>query len=599
MEDFNNLNQLYEYIDNAEFADGLVEIFCKLRDKINEDSLEDAKKAQWEIDFFSFTIIDNKLHSPMSRTDKDGILHEFPSLKNFSKEQFEYLKQRMEQTSNPILKARYSHLLWTSKKHNDYAKVAIDGYLDSANTYEKNTERRGVAFNILNIIKNVYRISSSTKYKLANVKAEILRVANNFSPNHHSSFTIKNGLIPLMLEDKSLFKKEDFIGLEKSCEDLANELSEHARIDMLSLGEMVDVKLGNTDSKWKLAIAKEYEELSKSRKDDTNMIKIEYCQKAIEIYKQLKNEEKVKELMVKLKGLRNNLKLGSIPFDFNVTDLMESFRASAEELSEKDSETIIKTLMLDPSIIPKVDDLKLTKDANYALMFLGQTTIFDKAHNTAKHYDSDDQSESQALIWNFNTSLFFRNLLIRELLITLIRKRKLTAAILINYFNKHSWFGKNIKKAGQEEYNWLNLISPGIIEYFSQIEFALSIPGYKPNFVLAIDSLTLKIEGLLRDLCDIHGGVTFNTKTEGEHIISREKDITALLRDETIKILLDKDDLFFLEYVLIAQDGCNLRHKVSHCLMSYDDYTMQYVHLLILAILKLGKRDFKDEFLKE
>jgi len=49
---------------------------------------------------------------------------------------------------------------------------------------------------------------------------------------------------------------------------------------------------------------------------------------------------------------------------------------------------------------------------------------------------------------------------------------------------------------------------------------------------------------------------------------------------------------YFLKFLLVEKAGYNLRHKVAHSLMLFQEYNINYMHLLILAILKLGKYDF-------
>jgi hypothetical protein len=137
--------------------------------------------------------------------------------------------------------------------------------------------------------------------------------------------------------------------------------------------------------------------------------------------------------------------------------------------------------------------------------------------------------------------------------------------------------------------------------YFLQIGYYFLDPTNYPNLVLAIYSLTLKIEGLFRDMCQFSGIATFYmTKDNKGRDIVREKDIHALLYEKTIKKLFDEDDLLFLKFLLVEKAGYNLRHKIAHSLMLFHDYSIAYMHLLILALLRLGKYDFlkKEEHKK-
>jgi hypothetical protein len=74
--------------------------------------------------------------------------------------------------------------------------------------------------------------------------------------------------------------------------------------------------------------------------------------------------------------------------------------------------------------------------------------------------------------------------------------------------------------------------------------------------------------------------------------VSREKDIHALLYEDKVADLFDKNDLLFFKFLLIEKAGFNLRHKVAHSLMMFQEYGVNQMCLLLLALLRLGKYDF-------
>jgi len=133
-----------------------------------------------------------------------------------------------------------------------------------------------------------------------------------------------------------------------------------------------------------------------------------------------------------------------------------------------------------------------------------------------------------------------------------------------------------------------SLLAPSLLEYFVQMEYWMASGNY-PNLVLCIDSLVLKIEGLLRDMCYFKGIATFNSRTDkkGRKRIT-EKELNALLNEKRIGELFDPDDLLLFKFVLIEKSGYNLRHKIAHSLMLSTEYSIYYAHLLLLILLKLG-----------
>jgi Domain of unknown function (DUF4209) len=247
---------------------------------------------------------------------------------------------------------------------------------------------------------------------------------------------------------------------------------------------------------------------------------------------------------------------------------------------------------------------ELTKNA--PLQGIVPVIVTDQYGHAAEHFSSDEEEKYFGILQQYRLDIMLKQLLINEIFFEALSQEKLNIWTIMDFFQKNSWYGKNITKNAPSNqtstYNWLILIAPSINEYFIQMKAHLFQPEYAPNMVLAMDSLALKIEGLVRDICAFSGITTFyQTKDRQGRIIIREKDINWLLREEPIKKLFDEDDLLFFKYVLIEKAGLNLRHKIAHCLIDYLNYDIIYMHLLILILFKLGRYDFvrSDETIEE
>jgi len=71
--------------------------------------------------------------------------------------------------------------------------------------------------------------------------------------------------------------------------------------------------------------------------------------------------------------------------------------------------------------------------------------------------------------------------------------------------------------------------------------------------------------------------------------------LNALLHEEKMKQIFDEDELFFFKFVLVEKAGYNLRHRIAHSLMLFSEYQINYMHLLFLILLKLGKYDLRPK----
>jgi len=612
MENFNDFKPLYDHLEKNVVAykdpHEIGNLFQKLRDlKHKENKSDEAEKAQWEVDFFSFVIKEGKLNPMFTGTNDKGEVVKYPTLDRFGDRTYKYLIERLDSTCNSLLKARYSHILWCSpKKHAKYAKVALDSYLKVIKIYEtkdKKEPQKHYGLEVLGVAQNGYSIASQIKYKVDKIKSELRRLVNTFNFESSSSYALRANLIELMLKERRRFFKKDFVGFEKICWQMSGSLTKaekiHGAINMLELGEKVDRKLGKKTHDWRKRIAKSYETLMEQAEKGNNLAAVTFCQSALENYRKIKNKVKIKELEKKYSELKNSIKLTEVKTEIDSTEHIKRYRDIAEKIVQSESGEIIKLLMLDKGLVPKYKDMEKVAEEyakRYPAQYLFPKEVIDQSGHPAQHFSDGDEKKYFSILQQYTWELQFKIYLINEIFFAAIREDKLSCDILLRFLNRHSWFGKNIsKRLGNKtiKYNWLNLIAPALHEYFLQVHYYFTHPNCSPNLVLSIDSLTLKLEGLIRDICRFSGITTFYmTKNSKDRSIAREKDIHALLYEEPIKRLFDEDDLLFFKFLLVEKAGYNLRHKVAHSFMLFQEYGINYMHLLILALLRLGKYDF-------
>jgi len=589
----------------------LSEIFKKTRDEfISKAKKEDAQLAQYEIDYLNFNISENKLSFLFSGTNDKGEPVEYPSINSFTKETYNYLKRRQKESKAENLKARYSHILWLSPEKNiEYAQTAIDNYLKLINIREKQDDEfpdQHFGLKVLDNVKNSFLLSLSVNYKTEENKEEILRLVHSYSNKSSSSYALKFQLIELMLKNKKVFKNDDFEGIVDVCESMIEDKidsSKHSAIDILNLIIRVLKKLNEDTKSYKRRVAELWEALSVG----TNLVSTEFCKNAINIYKELKDNDKVKELEARFNTLRKNIKLSEFGIEIDLSEMMAEFRKYADKLSDNEPFVIINSLMNDKGLLPTLEEVKKQAketNKNSFLSTIGNTSILDRNGNTAQYFNDPDEYEYYEILQSYKFSLeLSKSHLIREILIAGIKKGKLTSNTILFFLKEYSWLGKELELSTNGEksvpYTWLALIAPSLNEYFINLEFYFRNNQNTLNFILCIDSLSLKIEGMLRDICEFNGITTFDLKPDKKgRTISQEKDIHRLLYEPELVNIIDQDDLLFFKFLLIEKAGYNLRHRIAHSLMTYYDYQMHLMNLLLMAVLKFGKYNFvtkKDE----
>lgn len=614
VKDFSDLQSIYLYLEdnalNYRYPFQIGDIFRLLRDKkYEEKNTDEATKCQYEIDVFNFITYNGDVKPHFSKASEQGDVIEYPDLRSFNTNTFDYISKRLDTTNNPLLKSRYAHILWESpRKHSKYARSSIDAYLDLIKIYETKDKKQPTehyGLEVLGAIRNAYFLARqiNDKAKMTIIKSEIKRLINDFDPNSTSAFTLRADLIVLMLEEKKVFTKDDFIDIETICSQIAENLFKvpdfHGAIDMFKIGEKISIKLGKTSENWTRRIAESYEALLGLIKTES-MLSLDFCRDALVYYRKIKDKRKIEELEKTYFSLKTSVKFHRFEYKDDVSNHIKECISIAKKVVQQHPEDIIKILSLDNSLLPLFKDVEKFADNErnqIPILYKLQSSITDQYGHTVQHLVTDDEKKYYGMHRHYKEQLEMKIYLINAIFFEAIKQRKFNISALLLFFRKYSWFGRTFKKTyadNQElEHNWLNLLIPSLNEYFTQLEYAFS-SGNEPNFVLSIDSLSLKIEGLMRDMLIFTGVSTFYFM-EDEHgkQVAREKDIGALLHDEKMKELFDEDDLLFFRFLLVEKAGHNLRHRIAHSLLLYQEYHINFMHLLILALLKLGKYDFK------
>ena len=131
---------------------------------------------------------------------------------------------------------------------------------------------------------------------------------------------------------------------------------------------------------------------------------------------------------------------------------------------------------------------------------------------------------------------------------------------------------------------------PPLKLFFDQSEKDIKNNSHAPGaYILAIDSLCLKFEGVLRDFSNKIGAQIIevdDSKTEMRF------DFDKLFDNEKFKTVIPKDDLAFFKF-LFTRRGLNIRNNVAHSFYSPKDYSVSMIWILICAFLKLGNYSFE------
>ena len=159
----------------------------------------------------------------------------------------------------------------------------------------------------------------------------------------------------------------------------------------------------------------------------------------------------------------------------------------------------------------------------------------------------------------------------------------------------NTWYGQDFTYIDTNKeiqgFDWIELLSPSLQSLIMQTEIYTKTNKHNPqDCILAIDSLVLKFEGLLREFSRMIGAQTIEIKESGTE---ERINIDKLLDNEKLKELIPKDDIAFFKF-LLTSEGINLRNNIAHCFFKTKNYTLANMLLLIVALLRLGNYILKS-----
>lgn len=577
---FKSLKDYYDYIKNDNGFDqkfGISSNLTSLRDSI-EDS-DEKKKCTFEIYFSDFNFKRGN-YVPLFSNNESS----YPSKSLF--EDFEYIKNRasLNDSISPKYLAKYNHLLWdSSHKHIDYAKKAIDNYFKFITSVllpkDDNLSNRGFSemFENLFVLAQTinYKREDSIKFLIGKLDTEDI---NGFQKYLLMNFITKNG--------KKLEKEHTNKFFAYSKEVIDNELYPDLNKEYLQLLIDISIKLGKSQRDFHNKLGDCH--IADSSKHKESFVVHDFYLKALKEYQKSGNKKKIEEVTVLIEKAKDNLNFKSIKTEHSSPELQKWYDALNEmttNLVEKgESKDIYEYLMCSDQIFPKAK--VLDEKINSVMMDLVSTMSFDINRNVSGNKGGIN-----------SYYIHIQNFTLRHLWLVFskgLKNGKISFDSLKDFLKNNTWYGVefSIKNpAGKiETYNWLQLLTPALDSYFKQSEIDIKTnTNSSSGYILSIDSLVLKFEGILREFSRYNGAQTIDIKeNETQERISFEK----LLENEKFKELVPEDDIALFRF-LFTSEGMNLRNNIAHCFFKSKDYSAAIMWLLICAFFKLGNYKLK------
>ena len=438
----------------------------------NEDAL--IKELTYEIDSLNFSIQNGELVPLLGCGDWC-----YPDINGFDNDYKDYIKQRINDTSNPILRNMYLIIILNLNLDHNEIRLFIDESLNFLNHHlitETNVELAN------DLLMTTFDKCMSLRYKKEDIKSLIVKYVK---AEFNEIFNIKH-LIELMLSKKKVFKKEDFEGLDDICWDCAQRSRSVTIIEFLNLGQKISQKLQSNKYNWFNEIGKTYVDFA-DEKEDSKRVQIIHLSNAMEYYQKGGNAQRIEEVSIKLKKVQKEFEPARIPFEFDVNGAVKTIITEIYEIIPLDSNKFFEFLIHDKNefLIPKLEK----DDENYnnfvdaaPLLAISSQLKLDNNHNITQTLKNDDEDGRIRDSNNrqYSLSIIFQNIFLKEMFIYTYDLEIFTYDSVIGYLSNCQKF-LNISDGVKP---LLYYFKPIIKEYFKQLELGLSNEEY--NYVLFI-----------------------------------------------------------------------------------------------------------------
>lgn len=583
MKEITNIEEMYdvlEKIDTKNFFEVEKSLFNFLKKH------DDKKGKIWcEYECLRFRITNGELNGVFTCKNDDGEIINIPNLDEFTGDDINYIKNRMETTDNDLLKFRYAVILCTESPHLDKAKIVIDSSWNViCNLEYEILQNKKIDGSFLVNVINSYRFSFKFGHEKDRIKNKIIDLINCADFWNENLYLIPCGLINHVLDEKKNFK--EVCNLNDICWNIyMNVQSMHVLsvMQVLELGEKCDSNSHKYN--WRLEMAKIYEdEMKKSEKVE---VKAYHCLNASKNYKKAGKNSNSERLLKEYRKLSQDFEYFIYHDKIDMTDFVEQLSEYAEDIVEQNnSKTILIYLMNNPKLKEyhesSLSFVETTKK-DFPLLHMFPIVLRDEKGFVIEKIDSEDGGDIHATMQHYNRLVKMTYLpFITQIINSAYIKGKLSSKIILEFFRDETWLGwDEIPNIGKNDF--FSMIVPIINNYFHEWKLLYLYELPFPHFSLFIDSLILKIEGILKLIY----GIDNEIKESRDDGAVQDKSLRKILEDENFN-MLPEDDMFFLRYLLVDKSGLNLRNKVAHSLMKKEDYNLGNANLLLLVLLKLS-----------
>lgn len=589
---FRNLEEVQHYIDTNQVGFENEGTFTRSLINLTETFSESEKqKLQAEIFALDFIVQNGEVRPAFTAPGEDGLSICYPSYEKFSDITYDYIHYRVKTTSNPLLKARYIQILWNSpRKKRELAKEAIDIYFECLQSKVFTIDQEFQNELLMDVFENGCVLALQLKYMVK----EYLEYANQVLVSNETPDDVKLEVIEFLLKQMKI-KARDLKYVEPIVREISDiyrqsEESYHQKRNVDNVGLELAKKCSLDLKDWYKRIGEDIEDFALGQiQDRAPWAAMGYLQEAIVHFKSAGLAEKVKEVEERYWQLKDRVELAKVPVSIEIPDpFRQYFELKTEALLNSGADNLFAYLCNASELFPTKESLEKRDRDNH---FLNLVTTFklDININVSKQPDEGEDLDNESLYQNYKQHLSIITLpLLNRVFLEGFKRNEITYEAWLKFVLENSWFGQPLEirdsTGTKTQLRWIALLAQPVHYYFQCLEAILK-DKQQVSFVMAIDSLTTKFEAALRDFARLS---RVSTSISGKGGVMREMYIEELFIEPSVMNYFNEDDILFFKCVFV-KNGLNLRNDVAHGFLRYQNYSINHMHLLICAFLRLGK----------
>jgi len=518
--------------------------------------------------------------------NEEGKMVEYSSIQKITPDIISYWEKRAKESENPILKARYSNLVWDfsekvkgEKPHYTIAQVFIDSVVEIA---EKDLHKYSV-----DVIKKLGRalsiaLSINDKQRINKLADTIIayerKIAEDDKPGlwgFSYELLVKNKKVSLSKDKKHIILND----LERRFERLLKGNDHWAAKRAAVL--LVDYYsgLGNKE-KTKEILLKLGKMIQKQAEQASPLIASAWLEELYHLYLQYGMKDEADRISNKIRELGEQAKSELKEIKASIEIPKDKLEKYIKWLTDGDLDTVLTKIAV--NYIPKKDEVTkqiqgLSKKAPISFLFTHK--IMDAEGRPIATVGSLEDDIEGHIVLQISQNMQISSFFLRETLSALIDKFNLTAKEIVNYLYESPIFDKRRKE----------LLIRGIESYLNG------------DFLVSLHILIPQIEAIIRNLAEKIGipilkSSRLKSSRSGGFFY---RTLDELLQEEGIISVLGEDMCLYFRVLLTDPRGWNIRNDVCHGISGAENFNQMVADrifhvLLCLALVKERKKnDFK------